>query len=298
MVPEQPPVPAGAAPECEPRPSGVLTGVEHYENFPVASVLVPRRLRPALVAIYRFARYADDVADEGDAPPARRLAELASLRRALDGQPGASHPIVEQLHPHLVEHALPREDFSALLSAFEQDVRTSRYRDYPELLDYCSRSANPVGRLVLQLFGARNERTVPLSDDICSALQLVNFLQDLAIDWSRGRLYLPLDELERAGLDVAAIGAAVAGRRAPEPLRALLASQARRCGALLESGAPLVRLVPTRLAWELRAILAGGTRILERLAACGFDPIAARPTLGWRDGPAMLRLILSTPATR
>ena len=298
MVPEDSTDPGSASPACTQRPGGWLTGVEHYENFPVASVLVPRRLRPCLVAIYRFARHADDVADEGDAPAAERLAELARLRRALSGQPGASHPIVEQLRPHLVAHALPTDDFIDLLSAFEQDVRISRYRDYPALLDYCTRSANPIGRLMLQLFGARSERTVPLSDAICSALQLINFLQDLAIDWTRGRLYLPLDELARAGLDVAALETAVAGARSPDPLRMLLQSQAARCGALLESGAPLVRLVPMRLAWELRAILAGGRRILEQLATSGFDPIATRPTLGWRDSLAMLRLIFATLTTR
>lgn len=274
----------------------LITGVDHYENFPVASALVPRRLRPAIVAIYRFARYADDVADEGDAPAHERLAELGRLRAALAGEPGADHPVVAQLRPHLQAHRLSSADFLALLSAFEQDVRVSRYPDRAALLDYCNRSANPVGRLVLQLFGARDARTEPLSDAICSALQLINFLQDVAIDWSRGRLYLPLDEMLADGIDEQLIGDAVAAGRAPQQLRSHIARQSRRCAALLESGAPLTALVPLRLSLELRAILAGARRILEQMARAGYDPIARRPRLGWRDAVPMLRLMLSMPA--
>jgi len=277
---------------------GWLTGVAHYENFPVASVLVPRRLRPALVAIYRFARYADDVADEGDASPAARLDELAALRSALTDTRSVSHPVVDQLRPHIRAHALPIDDFAALLSAFEQDVRIHRYAHHAAILDYCTRSANPIGRLMLQLFDARDDATTPLSDAICTALQLINFLQDLAIDWRRGRLYLPLDELERHGVCERRIEAAIDAGLSPDPLREVIADQARRCEALLESGAPLVRLVPGRLAWELRAILAGGRRILEQLAAAGFDPIASRPALRGRDALALLRLMFVSRTAR
>ena len=275
--------------------TGWITGVDHYENFPVGSVLVPRALRPAVVAIYRFARYADDVADEGDALPQERLDELARLREALGRDDGHGHPAVDALRPYVLAHRLPADDFLALLSAFEQDVTVKRYEDHEALLDYCRRSADPVGRLVLQLFGARGPRTEPLSDAICSALQLINFLQDFALDWSRGRLYLPLDDLRGAGLDEAAIDAAVRAARAPADLRAVFARQARRCSALLESGASLTGLVPTRLALELRAILAGGRRILERLERDGFDPIARRPKLGWPDAPALIRLMFAKP---
>jgi squalene synthase HpnC len=282
--------------DTRPRAQGWITGVEHYENFPVGSLLVPRALRPAVVAIYRFARYADDVADEGDAPAEQRLAELERLRRALGGARQDAHPVVDALREQIRGHRLPDDEFLALLSAFEQDVTVTRYRDVEELLDYCRRSADPVGRLVLQLFGARGPRTEPLSDAICTALQLINFLQDFAIDWSRGRLYLPLQDLNAAGLDEASIAAAVRAGRAPGELRDLFAQQARRCGALLESGAPLAGLVPTRLALELRAILAGGRRILEQFARDGFDPIARRPRIGWRDAPALIRLMFVKPA--
>lgn len=272
------------------------SGVAHYENFPVGSILFPRALRPAVLAIYRFARYADDVADEGDAPAGERLAELARLGAALRAE--AEHPEVARLRPFLRAHALPLREFHALLSAFAQDVETTRYQDFAAVRDYCTRSADPIGHLVLELFGARNAQSEPLADSICTALQLINFLQDLAIDWSRGRLYLPLDELAAAGLDERAIGAAVGAARAPAALRGLVRAQAQRCSAMLDAGAPLVARVPARLAWELRAILAGGRRILERIAANGYDPIAHRPTIGWRDAPALIRLMLASPVAR
>ena len=275
----------------------LVTGVEHYENFPVASLLVPRRLRPALRALYGFARYADDVADEGDATPAERIAELGRLRAALSAPAGPHDPpAVARLRPHLRAHGLPPAECLALLSAFEQDVTVHRYAHFEALRDYCRRSANPVGRLVLQLFGQRSAARDAQSDAICTALQLINFLQDTAIDWHKGRLYLPLDELRAAGLDESDVAAAVQRGRAPPALRTLLGAQARRAGALLESGAPLVGAVPLRLALELRGVLAGGRRILEQLSAAGHDPIATRPRLGWRDAPALVRLMLRAPA--
>ncbi|MCM5569149.1 squalene synthase HpnC [Burkholderiaceae bacterium FT117] len=268
-----------------------VSSVDHYENFPVASLLVPARLRPAIAAIYRFARHADDLADEGDAAPAQRIAELDALSAALRSA-SPSAPVVAALRPHMRAHALPVEPFEALLSAFRQDVVTSRYRSFDEILDYCSRSADPVGELVLRLFGAWREDTRTPSSRICSALQLINFLQDTAVDWRRGRLYLPLDELAAAGLGEADLEAAAAAGRASPALRAFLEGQAARARRLLESGAPLATSVPRRLGWELRAIVAGGLRILDRLAQGGHDPFAGRPALGWRDAPALIRLWL------
>ncbi|MFO1195803.1 MAG: squalene synthase HpnC [Burkholderiaceae bacterium] len=277
-------------------PSGVLSGVDHYENFPVASVLLPARIRPAVIAIYHFARYADDVADEGDAAPEQRIAELDRLRDALLAPASGDDPAqVAALRPHLAAHGLGVDECLALLSAFRQDVTQTRYADRRQLMDYCRRSADPVGRLLLALFRRRDARTEPLADAICSALQLVNFLQDTAIDWRRGRLYLPLDELAAAGLDPDAIAQACARGRAPDALRAFLAGQTRIAAALLESGAPLVARVPARLGWELRATLAGGRRIVESLSAGGHDPFAARPRLTWRDAPALARLMFKPP---
>ena len=269
-------------------------GVAHYENFPVASWLVPAPLRPAVATLYRFARYADDVADEGDAPASERLAELAALERALT-DPRADHPLVRPLLTHLAALPQGHDDCRALLSAFRQDVTVTRHPDYAALQDYCARSAAPVGRLVLSLFGCRQPPLVIFSDAICSALQLINFVQDMAIDWSRGRLYIPQDELRHAGLTEAALDRALQARQAEPALRALIEAQTRRAWALLESGAPLVSRVPWRLSLELRAVMAGGRRIVEKTARDGFDPFAKRPALGARDVPALLRLSVSRP---
>lgn len=280
-----------------------LTSSDHYENFPVASILVPAHLRPAIAALYRFARHADDLADEGDASAAERLAALDALGRELRGERPDS-PIVARLRLHWSAHALPYEPLHALLSAFAQDAaatagpaegRGLRHADRASLLDYCSRSANPVGELVLRLFGAWDERTRSGSDAICSALQLLNFVQDLAIDWRRGRLYVPLDELHAAGLDEDDVARSVAAGRVDARLAALLAVQTEQACALLRSGSALVRHVPWRLGLELRAIVGGGLRIAERLRIGGYDPVRARPTLGWRDAPALARLAFSSP---
>ncbi|MBN9462278.1 MAG: squalene synthase HpnC [Burkholderiales bacterium] len=274
----------------------LVTSVDHYENFPVGSLLIPARLRPALVAIYRFARYADDLADEGEAASAERLAALEALDRALRGE-GLDPPIVAQLRPHLAAHALPVAPLRALLSAFAQDCGTVRHASWNSVLDYCRRSANPVGELVLRLFGAWNAATRERSDAICTALQVLNFLQDLAVDWRRGRLYLPLDELRAAGLGERDVARAVeAGRLVDPQLAWFLDTQTARARAMLQAGAQLVGQLPWRLSLELRAIVAGGLRIAERLAAAGSDPVAARPSLGWRDAPALMRLWWRTPA--
>ena len=275
-------------------PPALIRSVDHYENFPVASVLLPARLRPAVVALYRFARHADDLADEGDAPAAERLAALEALDRALRGE-ADDPPALAQLRPFLEPHGLPAGPRRALLSAFAQDVGPVRHPSWPSLADYCSRSANPVGELVLRLFGAWNPATRIPSGEICTALQLLNFLQDLAQDWRRDRLYLPLDELHDAGLSEDEVGRSVAQGRADPALVQFLAGQAGRARGLLESGAALAQRVPWRLSLEVRAIVAGGLRLADRLRAGGHDPIARRPTLGWRDAPALARLWWSTP---
>jgi phytoene synthase len=272
-----------------------LHGVEHYENFPVASWLMPARLRPAVIAIYRFARHADDVADEGDAPAGERLGALQALRvdigRARAGGEPAS-PYVQALVPHVLEHTLDWSRFEALLDAFSQDITVTRYADFDALRDYCRRSADPVGQLVLALSGRLTEPNRALSDRICTALQLINFLQDAASDWRRGRLYLPLDTLTRHGIDEREVGRATAAGHASAALRACVAQEAHRAGALLAGGSGLPARVGGRLGWELRAIVAGGRRILERLAEGGHDPFAGRPALRGRDAPALAVAVL------
>jgi len=283
-----------------------LTSTGHYENFPVASILVPARLRPAVVALYRFARHADDLADEGDASATQRLAALDALGRELRGELPDS-AVVARLRPHWSELALPYEPLHALLSAFAQDAASAdesatgcglRHPDRGSLLDYCSRSANPVGESILRMFDAWHPHTRGASDAICTGLQLLNFVQDFAIDWRRGRLYVPLDELRAAGLAEGDIERALETGRVDARLAGLLALQTETAVGLLRSGTALARHVPWRLGLELRAIVGGGLRIAERLRMAGYDPVATRPTLGWRDAPALARLALTSGATR
>jgi squalene synthase HpnC len=258
-------------------------GVDHYENFPVASLLLPAPLRAPVQAIYRFARTADDIADEGDAAPDARLAQLAALDAQLDriaaGQP-CDWP---DLADAVAAHALPLQLLRDLLSAFAQDVRVKRYADYDALLDYCRRSANPVGRLLLRLFRREEPALLAQSDAICSGLQLVNFWQDVAVDWIKDRVYLPQVELQRFGIDEAQIGA----QRADAQWSALLGAQLARARAMLLSGAPLARALGGRVGWELRLVVQGGLRIAEKIDAARGDVFRHRPVLGKADWALM-----------
>ena len=250
----------------------------HYENFPVASRLLPARLRPHVAAIYAFARTADDFADEPGREPRERLALLEDWRRRLHDRASSSHEFLA-LHDTITRFDLPLQLFDDLLDAFTQDVQTTRYATWTEVLDYCRRSANPVGRLVLRLSGYRDDRLDRASDAVCTALQLTNFWQDLAIDWSRGRLYVP-EETWRAH------------HAAPEMLSGgtltpAWAAAMRDCGArtraLFAEGRPVADGVRGRLRYELRATWLGGTRILDRLERSGYDVFTARPALGVPD---------------
>lgn len=260
--------------------------IGHHENFPVASPLLPARLRPAVSALYRFARTADDFADEGDLAPAERLAQLdryrEEVRRIAAGRPSEA-PLFASLAQVVGEYRLPAQPFYDLLDAFSQDVRQNRYASFGEVLDYCRRSANPVGLLMLHLFGAVSGANVHRSDAICTALQLANFWQDVAVDFGRGRIYLPQDEMARFGVTETQI----AERRADEPWRALMSFQVSRARALLESGAPLANALGGRIGWELRLILQGGRRILERIEQIGGDVLRHRPVLRAADWPVM-----------
>ncbi|MFC5512559.1 squalene synthase HpnC [Massilia jejuensis] len=256
--------------------------VDHYENFPVASILLPRRLVPAVEAIYAFARGADDVADEGDATPPERLAALAAYEAALDdivAGRAPANPVFARLAAAVAAHGLPLHPLRDLLSAFRQDVVTTRYPDYPALLDYCRRSADPVGRLMLALYGVGGGAELRDADAVCSALQLINFWQDVGIDIGKGRIYLPQEDLLRFGVSEADIAA-----HADTPAwRALMAFEVARARALMLSGAPLATRLPGRIGWELRLVIQGGLRILERIEAAGYDVYRRRPQLGKRD---------------
>jgi squalene synthase HpnC len=256
--------------------------VDHYENFPVASILLPRRLVPAVEAIYAFARSADDLADEGDAGPAERLAALNAYDTALDGiEQGKtpSDPMFARLAAALARHALPLQPLRDLLSAFRQDVVTTRYPDYAALLDYCRRSANPVGRLMLGLYGVRDGASLRASDAICTALQLINFWQDVGVDTAKGRIYLPQEDLARFAVGEEQI---VQGR-ADQAWRALMRFEVERARALMLEGAPLATRLPGRVGWELRMVVQGGLRILEAIERVDYDVFGRRPQLGRLD---------------
>ena len=256
--------------------------VEHYENFPVASFLLPKRLVPAVEAIYAFARSADDLADEGDAAPAERLAALLRYEDALDAigrDEALADPLFRRLATIIAQYRLPLQPFRDLLSAFKQDVAVKRYPDFGQLLDYCRRSANPVGFLMLSLYGAAADANVRDSDAICSSLQLINFLQDVAIDREKDRIYLPADELARFDVDTAQLDRKQADAR----WRALMKFELDRARALLLSGAPLALRLPGRIGWELRLVVQGGLRILEKIEQVDYDVFARRPKLGKLD---------------
>lgn len=267
---------------------------DHYENFPVASWLCPPQLRPAIAAIYRFARTADDIADEGDAPPAVRLAELADFRRDLRAMAaGLAHggrwpDVFDPLGRVLRDFRLPTALLEQLLDAFEQDVRFTaagrRYQTDAELLDYCTRSANPVGRLLLHLYGVDDAASLAQSDQICSALQLINFWQDVSVDVPRARWYVTVQALQQHGVQAADLQA-----DSPSPSATnLIASYASSARARMLKGSSLARRIPGRAGWELRLVVQGGLRILDKIEALNHETWRARPKLGLLDLPILL----------
>lgn len=312
-------MPRPTAPTAAPTPAPAP--IAHYENFPVASWLCPPRLRAPIAAIYHFARTADDLADEGSASAQQRLQDLATYRQALtdalatphtpqphspatawdahpdtDTPPRWPHvfgPLAHQAHAH----QLPAQPLHDLLDAFEQDVRYTdagtRYPNTAALLDYCRRSANPVGRLLLHLYGVNDKISLAQSDAICSALQLINFWQDLGQDLRRQRHYLPQDALQRHGVDEAAL---MHSARTGQPLpadadtraQALLAELCQQARQLMQHGAPLAVRLPGRIGWELRLVVQGGLRILDQIAALQHSTWLHRPRLRAHDAPRLL----------
>ncbi|MBI4313870.1 MAG: squalene synthase HpnC [Candidatus Omnitrophica bacterium] len=253
----------------------------HYENFPVGSILIPRKLRPHVAAVYAFARTADDFADEhSDAKEAlQRLSDWrGALARCAQGQ--ADHPVFIALSDTLQKHRLPVQLFEDLLTAFERDVTVKRYVTWSDLLgEYCRYSANPVGRIVLLLFGYRDPKLHLMSDDICSALQLTNFWQDLEIDLRKNRIYLPKEEMERCGVTEEALFRRDTGENFQHLMdRAFDVTQ-----ALFARGADLPDQVSGRLRWELKATWLGGMSILARTREVHYDVFRRRPALTWQN---------------
>jgi len=265
----------------------------HYENFPVASRLLPVAMRPHVAAVYAFARVADDIADEGAAPPADRRARLKAwqnrLHRAVAEQverpPAHRDELIAAALGHSIRSfGLPLSLFDDLLSAFDQDTMTTRYASWPDVLDYCRRSANPVGRLVLRIAGYRDEGLDRSSDALCTALQLTNFWQDFGRDWRAGRLYVPREVQDACGADESLLAAG----RITDPWARALECSAAFTRERFAAGRAVCDGVRGRLRAELRFTWLGGMRILERVEQDRFIALERRPTLGFADAPLLV----------
>ena len=261
--------------------------VDHYENFPVASVLLPRRLRKPVAAIYHFARAADDIADEGELSSDERLKQLDEFRvelarLAADETPLT--PLFQNLAIEIRQHALPLQPFYDLLDVFSQDVVKKRYANFDEVLDYCRRSANPVGTLLLHLYGEATPVNIAYSDAICTSLQLINFWQDVAKDYAIGRIYLPMEELAQYGVTENQIAQGISN----DAWRRLMKFQVDRARAMMVSGKPLGTILTGRIGLEMRMIIAGGLRILSKLESAQYDMFRHRPVLRPFDWVIML----------
>lgn len=261
--------------------------VGHYENFPVASWLLPAPLRRPVSVIYRFARSADDFADEGDAPGAERLARLDAYRAELRCIEAGNSPVTalfHELREVIAAHRLPLAPFYDLLDAFSQDVTKSRYANFAEVMDYCRRSADPVGRLMLHLYRRLDADNLACSNAICTALQLVNFWQDVEIDFRKDRIYLPQEDMARFGVTEGQIAA----RDASGGWWELMHFQAERARAMMLKGSPLAKRLPGRIGLEIRTVVHGGLRILEKIESVRGDVFRRRPALSARDWPLVL----------
>ncbi len=261
--------------------------VDHYENFPVASILMPKRLRKPVAAIYHFARTADDIADEGELDEYDRLCQLEEFRNELENiaeQQAPLTPLFQNLAIEIALHELPLQPFYDLLEAFSQDVTKNRYDNFAELQNYCRRSANPVGALLLHLYGEATPINIAYSDAICTALQLINFWQDVGKDYAIGRIYLPLDEMAQFGVTENHIAQQICD----DAWRALMKFQVDRARSLMLQGTPLGSILTGRIGLEMRMIIAGGLRILAKLEANKYDMFRNRPILKPFDWIIML----------
>jgi hydroxysqualene synthase len=262
---------------------------EHYENFPVASRFIPADKRKYLAAIYAFARTADDYADEPGYTPAERIESInrweQQLGECYNGV--ATHPIFIALSETVERFQIPSDLFQNLLSAFRSDVNTKRYASFEQVLEYCTCSANPVGRLVLLLFNYRSELMMMHSDNICTALQLTNFWQDVSVDLEKDRLYLPKEDLDQFGVPEDE----VLGRVPSTRFRKLISFEVVRTERLFREGKPLLQEVGRDLRFELKLTWNGGMNILGKIKSQGFDVFQKRPRLSTLD---KLRLFLRT----
>lgn len=260
----------------------------HYENFPVASRLLPSRLRKHIAALYAFARIADDFSDEAEYEGVRRerLLEWRSQLKSLDTP---RHPVFLALGQTIKELELPVQLFDDLLSAFLQDTEKNRYATFDEVLDYCRRSANPVGRIVLLIHGYKDAELFELSDRICTALQLANFWQDLAVDLKKDRIYVPDEDFRRFGYSEADLRMGLVN----DKFTALMKHEVSRALTLFEAGRPLPNRLDFPLSWEIRLTWLGGREVLRKIRKQGFDTLTSRPALSKVDWiPLLVRSLL------
>jgi phytoene synthase len=271
---------------------------EHYENFPVASRLMPTRLRPHVAAVYAFARYADDMADEGEMSGEERRLQLEEWRRKLLRcvTEASDHPVFLALGDTIRRFSIPERLFHDLLDAFVQDTQVRQYPTFDALLDYCRRSANPVGRIVLALHGLLDDDTAPPSDALCTGLQLVNFWQDISVDRRKPRVYIPEEDLQRHGVTVQTVLDGEDTHR----LRTVIAAQVQRTYRFFDDAVPLFAMVPLRLRLELSAIWRGGVCILEKIEKQGYTTVYIRPSLSLTDKIAVFSgaLLRGSPHAR
>ena len=269
----------------------------HYENFPVASIVLPKHLREPIALIYTFARQADDFADEGLHKPTWRLAKLQGFKDELDligSNSCTKSPFFTELGNMIRQHNLPLAPFYDLLDAFSQDVIKARYANYFELLDYCRRSANPIGALLLHLFNKATPENIIYSNNICTALQLINFYQDVSIDFEhefhKSRIYLCQDEMKQFNVTEAQI----ASKHVNWHWEAFMLFNIERAETMLQEGKPLGHILPSRMGFEMRMIIGGGERVIYKLKNVRGDVFKHRPALQIWDWPVIFLKALLT----
>ncbi len=261
----------------------------HYENFPVISLFLPEQIRSHVAVVYKFARLADDIADEGNLPPSERLDSLkdfrTELQKSFEGSPQSE--FWKALIYTVNSFSLSHKNFFDLLSAFEQDISKKRYSNFEDLLDYCSRSANPVGRIILEFFNIRSEEAVKYSDNICTALQLTNFYQDIKIDLEKDRIYLPVDEMQKFGVDEKSF----VKDENNSNFKSLLRYQIERADMLFQEGKKLIPFLPSSLKYQIKWTILGGEEILKKIRSIDYEVLTTRPKLTKID---YLRLMIKS----
>ncbi|HSW55211.1 MAG TPA: squalene synthase HpnC [Ignavibacteriaceae bacterium] len=253
----------------------------HYENFPVVSLLIPKKFRNDIAVIYWFARTADDYADEGNFVSPIRLEKLQAFEDRLKSflKESPATELEAALRNTIITRSLNPEYFFNLLKAFKQDVIKTRYADFTEVMDYCSNSANPVGRILLELFDVRNEKAFYFSDKICTALQLTNFIQDTKIDFNKGRIYFPIDEMRKFGVDEKMFEM----NKISFNLKKLIEFSVNRTQIMFDEGKSLLEFLSGRFKYEIAWTIKGGEEILNKIRGSDFDVFTKRPVLTKAD---------------